>query len=222
MEVRKPSIPNCNYWCSDNREKWLTTLDIRKRPILHPPIPSPYAGSDKPKIVYISTKTPFISALKRVQKLISLAEKRLTGKVNLVNGKGGTDRQKLKALDAAAAAPSRKQKESEAVILKATNMAIEKALNLAQFFQRQEGLSVQLRTGTVGVVDDIVDKNERGGIDEEEQGVERPDTQIRKISMLEVAIMLKWSTWIFSLLNVKKLEETLACFFSQSHYWFHF
>lgn len=123
--------------------------------------------------------------------MISLAEKRLTGKVNLVNGKGGTDRQKLKALDAAAAAPSRKQKESEAVILKATNMAIEKALNLAQFFQRQEGLSVQLRTGTVGVVDDIVDKNERGGIDEEEQGVERPDTQIRKISMLEVAIMLK-------------------------------
>lgn len=170
----------------------LITLDKirRKRPILHPPIPSPYAGADKPKIVYISTKTPFISAVKRVQKLISLAEKRVTGKFDLVNGTG-SDRQKLKALYANAAAPSKKQKESEAVILKATNMAIEKALNLAQFFQRQEGLSVQLRTGTVGVVDDIVHDNKRGGTDKEEQLVELPDSQIRKISMLEVSIMLK-------------------------------
>ena len=127
--------------------------------------------------------------MKRVQKLISLAEKRLVGKFDLVTGTG-TDWQKLKALDVAAAAPSRKQKESEAVILKATNMAIEKALNLAQFFQRQEGLSVQLRTGTVGVVDDIVHDNIRGGVNEE-QVVELPDTQIRKISMLEVSIMLK-------------------------------
>lgn len=162
----------------------------RKRPILHPPIPSPYAGADKPKIVYISTKTPFISAVKRVQKLISLAEKRLMGKVELVNGTG-TDRQKLKALDAATAAPSNRQKESEAVILKATNKAIEKALNLAKFFQCQEGLNVQLRTGTVGVVDDILHDDKGGGIDIEEQVVEQPDTQIRKISMLEVSIMLK-------------------------------
>lgn len=128
--------------------------------------------------------------MKRVQKLISLAEKRLMGKFDLVNGTG-TDRQKLKALDAAAAAPSRKQKESEVVILKATTKAIGKALNLAQFFQRQEGLSVQLRTGTVGVVDDIVHSNERSGIDEEDQAADLPDTQIRKISMLEVAIILK-------------------------------
>lgn len=170
----------------------LIALDkiCRKRPILHPPVPSPYAGADKPKIVYISTKTPFISAVKRVQRLVSLAEKRLIGKVDLVNGTG-TDRQRLKALHAATAAPSKKQKESEAVILKATNMAIEKALNLAQFFQCQEGLSVQLRTGTVGVVDDIVYDDKRGGIDKEEQVVELPDTQIRKISMLEVSIMLK-------------------------------
>ncbi|MCJ1349143.1 hypothetical protein MMC31_007379 [Peltigera leucophlebia] len=159
---------------------------LQKRPILHPPIPSPYAGADQPKIVYISKKTPFISAVKRVQKLISLAEKRLTGKIDLVSG-AGSDKQKLKALDAAA--PSRKQKDSEVVLLKATNLAIEKALNLAQFFQRQEGLTVQLRTGTVGVVDDIV-HNEENGV-EEEQDLDLPDTQIRKISMLEVAIILK-------------------------------
>lgn len=158
---------------------------LQKRPILHPPIPSPYSGADQPKIVYISRRTPFISAVKRVQKLISLAEKRLMGKIDLVNG-AGSDKQKLKALDATA--PSRKQKDSETVLLKATNLAIEKALNLAQFFQRQEGLTVQLRTGTVGVVDDIV-HNEENGV-EEEHGFDLPDTQIRKISMLEVAIIL--------------------------------
>lgn len=125
-----------------------------------------------------------------MQKLISLAEKRLIGKVDLVKGTD-TDRQKLKALDAAAAAPSNRQKESEAVILKATNMAIEKALNLAKFFQCQEKLSVQLRTGTVGVVDDILHDDKRGGLDEEEQIVEQTDSQIRKISVLEVSIMLK-------------------------------
>lgn len=112
------------------------------------------------------------------------------GTVDLVKGTD-TDRQKLKALDAAAAAPSNRQKESEAVILKATNMAIEKALNLAKFFQCQEKLTVQLRTGTVGVVDDILHDNKRGGIDEEEQEAEQPDSEIRKISVLEVFIMLK-------------------------------
>lgn len=113
------------------------------------------------------------------------------GKVELVNGTG-TDSEKLKALGAAAAAPSNRQKESEAVILKATNKAIEKVLNLARFFQCQEGLNVQLRTGTVGVVDDILHDNKGEGIDkEEEELVEQPDSQIRKISMLEVFIMLK-------------------------------
>lgn len=34
----------------------------------------------------------------------------------------------------------------------------------------------RLITGTIGVVDDIVSNNERGGTDEEEQGVELPDT----------------------------------------------
>lgn len=164
---------------------------LRRRPILHPPIPSPYAGPDQAKIVYISRKTPFVSALKRVQKLISLAEKRLMGKFDLVNGEG-KDKHKLKALGAIA--PSKQQKEAEAVILKATNVAIEKALGLALFFQGQDGLTVQLRTGTVGVVDDIDQETQlaEGGDTEDKQAeMELPETQIRKISMLEVAIMLK-------------------------------
>lgn len=90
-------------------EKQADFLDkiLHEGPILHPPILSLYAGADQPKIVYISAKTPFISAVKQVQKLISLAEKRLLGKFDLVTGTG-TNWQKLKAIDVAAAAPSRK------------------------------------------------------------------------------------------------------------------
>lgn len=65
------------------------------------------------------------------------------------------------------------------MILKATNLAVEKALSLAQFFQRQEGLTMQLGIGTVGVVDDIV-HNERGGVGEEEQGVKLPDPPVKE------------------------------------------
>ena len=53
---------------------------------------------------------------------------------------------------------SRKGKrEAEEVSLKATAKAIEKALNLAIFFQGQEDCRVRIKTGSVGVVDDIIE-----------------------------------------------------------------
>lgn len=47
----------------------------------------------------------------------------------------------------------------EEVLLKATNRAIEKALNLAMFFQQAEGYKVTIRTGTISVVDDVIELN---------------------------------------------------------------
>ncbi|CAO1600082.1 hypothetical protein XANCAGTX0491_003787 [Xanthoria calcicola] len=194
---------------------------ITKRPLLRPPIPSPYASSACPKIVYISTKTPFISAVKRVRKLLDLIDKRAVGKVDLGDGRKG--KQTLGALGEVDPASG---KEPEEVILKATNRAIEKALGLAVFFQGQDDVRVRLRTGSVGAVDDIVvdekrtmgkrktgspgrkkgeretagaGENAEEGNDEvgEEMGnVEAddlviPETQIRKVSVLEVGISLK-------------------------------
>ncbi len=50
----------------------------------------------------------------------------------------------------------------EEVFIKATNRAIEKALNLALFFQNaKEGYHVSVRTGTVRTVDDVVVKKSR-------------------------------------------------------------
>ncbi|KAL8862273.1 MAG: hypothetical protein Q9178_001282 [Gyalolechia marmorata] len=124
---------------------------VSKRPLLRPPIPSPYTSSASPKIIYVSAKTPFISAVKRVRKLLDLIDKRTVGKVDL--GDGRDERETLRALGEVGQAPG---KAPEEVILKATNRAIEKALGLGLFFQGQEDLRVRLRTGSVGAVDDIV------------------------------------------------------------------
>ena len=182
--------------------------------MLHPPIPSPYSGPAQLKVVYISAKTPFISATKRVRKHLSLIDKRSTGKVGLINGKG-SDKQKLRALGEQGSGG--KGKEPEEVVLKATGKAIEKALSLALFFQGQEDCRVRIRTGTVGVVDDIVEAEEPvnlpataasgasnvdttgeevsslpviGDDRRDEEDSELPETQIRKTSMVEVRVSL--------------------------------
>ncbi|KAL8762565.1 MAG: hypothetical protein Q9184_001473 [Pyrenodesmia sp. 2 TL-2023] len=190
---------------------------ITKRPLLHPPIPSPYTSSSSPKIVYISTHTPFISAVKRVRKLLSLIQQRTTqsSKNELVNGKG-SDREKLRAIERSIDKERKKSEKGagrEEVVLKATNRAIEKALGLGVYFQGQGDVEVRLRTGTVGAVDDIEEGegpprrgkgkgkrkrggNGNGGVNEQVREAEAeeedlPETQIRKVSVLEVTITLK-------------------------------
>ncbi|KAH9841292.1 Rpp20 subunit of nuclear RNase MRP and P [Teratosphaeria destructans] len=53
------------------------TAKVTKRPLLRPAIPSPYANSSEQKVVYVSARTPFLSAVKRVEKLLALNDKRL-------------------------------------------------------------------------------------------------------------------------------------------------
>lgn len=161
--------------------------------MLRPPIPSPYSGADQKKIVYVSTKTPFISAVKRVRKLLDEIDKRSTGKIDLFDGKD-SDKQKLRKLGVRNNAPTGKDKEPEEVVMKATNRAIQNVLGLALFFQGQDDCKVRLRTGTVSVVDDIVEsvipkgpKTKEG----EEEEEELPESRVRKASFVEVAITLK-------------------------------
>ena len=68
--------------------------------------------------------------------------------------------------------------QQEEVIVKATGRAIERALNIALWFQKQDDCKVVLRTGEVGAVDDIE-------IDGEESA------RVRKASVLEVGITLR-------------------------------
>ncbi|KAI9779827.1 MAG: hypothetical protein M1839_007140 [Geoglossum umbratile] len=185
---------------------------IQKRPLLHPPIASPNSGRGTQKVVYISSNTPFISAVKRVRKLLKGIDKR-----DISNDRVG----------------KKGKVEAEEVILKATAKAIERALNLAIFFQGQQDCRVQIKTGSVGVVDDIVEtkrlairgessntgqghslkrkrsESDAGGnnasadrttteptIETELQDVgiekeELPETQVRKTSTVEVLISLR-------------------------------
>ena len=113
------------------------------------------------------------------------------GKVNLVDGKG-SDKQKLRKLSERNNAS--KGKEPEEVILKATTRAIENVLGLALYFQGQVDCRVRLRTGTVGVVDDIVESEtsrETETMEEEHEEEELPESRVRKASYVEVAITLK-------------------------------
>ena len=113
------------------------------------------------------------------------------GKIDLVNGKG-SDKQKLRKL-------GEKQntstgKESEEVVLKATSRAIQNVLGLALFFQGQDDCRVRLRTGTVGVIDDIVKPEMPKGPEmeeEEDEEEELPESRVRKASFVEVAITLR-------------------------------
>ena len=159
--------------------------------MLRPPIPSPYSGADRQKVVYVSTKTPFISAVKRVRKLLDEIDKRSTGKIDLVDGKG-SDKQKLRKLGERNNAST--GKEPEEVVMKATNRAIQNVLGLALFFQGQDDCRVRLRTGTVSVVDDIVESAIPKGPETEEREDEEeelPESRVRKASFVEVAITLK-------------------------------
>ena len=81
-------------------------------------------------------------------------------------------------------------KKPEAVVLKATNRAIENVLGLALYFQGQEDCIVRLRTGSVGVVDDIVEKEGDEALGQEE-AEELPESRVRKCSVVEVAVTLK-------------------------------
>ncbi|KAJ6092772.1 hypothetical protein N7486_008061 [Penicillium sp. IBT 16267x] len=191
---------------------------VEKRPIPHAPVASPYAGTSVPKIIYVSTNTPFMSAVKRVQKLLRHAEKRATANIDLEDTRK-TEQQKLAELAKVA-------DKREEIFIKATGRAIEKVLKVGKWFEEKETeYAVRVTTGSVLVVDDVVEdeekkelemqKEQRRSKDEsvpEKQGqetsktaakkrkrqaptvsddAELPETRTRWIKMVEVAVSLK-------------------------------
>lgn len=109
-----------------------------------------------------------MSAVKRVQKLLRHAEKRATANVKLDDTRT-TERQKLSEL-------AKASENREDVFVKATGKAIEKALNVGKWFEEKEAeYAVRVSTGSVLVVDDVVEdeeKKERELKKQKEQGQE--------------------------------------------------
>jgi len=130
-----------------------TDAKVEKRPIPHAPVASPYAGASVPKIVYVSSSTPFMSAVKRIQRLLTQAEKRATANINLEDTRK-SEKQILEEL-------SNVSEKREEVFVKATGRAIEKALNVGKWFEEKAvEYKVRVNTGSVLVVDDVVEDEE--------------------------------------------------------------
>lgn len=95
-----------------------------------------------------------MSAVKRVQKLLRQAEKRATANISLEDTRT-TERQKLAHL-------AQVSELREEVFVKATGRAIEKALNVGKWFEEKETeYAVRVSTGSVLVVDDVVEDEEK-------------------------------------------------------------
>lgn len=161
---------------------------ISKRAPVRPSIPSPYTSAASPKVIYVSPRTPFVSVVSRVRKLLALVDQRARGEALLIENKA-SDRETIRGLAYDEDDSSVAQRAREEVLLKGTGKAVEKVLGLALYFQGQEDLRVRLGTGTVSTVDDIVELE--GAEDVMDGKEEVPETQIRRMSMVEVGIRLK-------------------------------
>jgi ribonuclease P/MRP protein subunit POP7 len=130
--------------------------------------------------------------VKRVEKLLHLADKRLVQSATTLakSGKGHAHGKRKRGgeedeiLDIAETVERLKKKGrkdgtakgdgseggGEEVVLRATGKAIQKCLELGLWFQQREEYAVRLVTGSVGAIDDIAVEEEPGGAVEGEVG----------------------------------------------------
>lgn len=147
---------------------------MSKRPLPRPAISSPYAGPGDLKVVYVSAKTPFLSAVKRVEKLLYLADKRAVQsaateakKAMRKRKRGDEDADEISMI--ASIVEDRRNlpvgkdgrghdqggRRGEKVTIKGTGKAVQKVLELGLWFQQREEYEVKLTTGTVAAIDDV-------------------------------------------------------------------
>jgi len=137
---------------------------ITRRPINHAPVAHPAAGSKVQKVVYVSRKTPVISAVKRVKKFLNEIEKRAlqSAGVHGVLERRGTRDGNDEALQRKLGEVSeRLARDAEEVLVKASGRAMEQALRVGEWFRSREGevlTNVEVRCGSVSVVDDIIER----------------------------------------------------------------
>lgn len=185
--IKRPSGPvdvskelsSLSHPASENKKlpKLPSNTTVSKRPINHGPIASRFAGSNVPKVVYVSRRTPLISAVKRVKQFLREIEKRalqsagVDGALNrAASGRNGDGDLQRKLTEVSEKLGS----DGEEVLVKASGRAMEQALRVAEWFRNREDemlCKVEVRTGSVSVIDDIVevDPEDTAAADEEGQ-----------------------------------------------------
>ncbi|CAD6498939.1 BgTH12-04595 [Blumeria graminis f. sp. triticale] len=154
---------------------------VRKRPLLHAPLAPPRAGADVPKLIYLSSRSSFVATIKRVRSLLSHVESRSSASdaAALLQRDPRSFMRSVAAERATRKTNSDGGKRMEEVVIKASGKAIEKALQIAAWWQSQDDVKVELQTASVGAIDDIVNA----------EGVEE-DSQVRRVSVLEIHVRL--------------------------------
>ncbi|KAK6544530.1 hypothetical protein TWF694_001220 [Orbilia ellipsospora] len=147
------------------------------------PLPPSRLSAD-PKTVYVSTKSPFISTVKRVRKALEVFKNQ--SKVSIASGgrqKRAFQRKQRPQNEAARTTKGllRDNKEKY-VTIKATGRAIEKALALGLYFQGQKDTAVEIKTGTIECTDDVVADQTRNTLEELLQVKERTMQKDQKAS----------------------------------------
>ncbi|KAF2192517.1 hypothetical protein K469DRAFT_553956 [Zopfia rhizophila CBS 207.26] len=159
---------------------------ISKRPIHHPAIPSPFSSSSSQKVVYIKTHSKLIPTTKLIRKLLSQVENR--EKKSLSSKKIRLNPQKVEQAIVDAGKEKGGVRNSEPVFVKATGKAIETALEIGLFFQQQADCRVRIETASAEAIDDILLERGEG---KKRKFEEVPETRIRTVSTITVAISLK-------------------------------
>ncbi|KAB8298681.1 hypothetical protein EYC80_000858 [Monilinia laxa] len=149
---------------------------IQKRPLMHPAIASPRSSSEK--VVYVSPQSSFIAIVKRVRRYLDGAEFR-AGPTILPT----TDRELMREIEEGIKNARMGKRAGNGndgeVVMKGTGKAIEKTLALANWWRKQEGVRVVLRTKSIATVDDIVGVS---GEDVDED-MKEDDSRVRRVRM---------------------------------------
>ncbi|KAH7161263.1 Rpp20 subunit of nuclear RNase MRP and P-domain-containing protein [Dactylonectria macrodidyma] len=142
---------------------------IEKRPLTRRQPPA----SSKSRIIYVSSRTPFMAVVKR-------ARKQLDAQLQTVGAapKSASLHSRVQMLERAGGETNG---DGGVVTVMGTGRAVERALAVASWFEQQGDCQVELRTRTVGTIDDVV---------VEDEDVEDA-SRLRKMSCLEVSIKLK-------------------------------
>ncbi|PHH61015.1 hypothetical protein CDD81_837 [Ophiocordyceps australis] len=125
----------------DKHPRTIPGLRVQKRPLLRRPAPA----SALTPLVYISSCTPFMSAARRISKL--LARSQHSGAAC----KRATLQERIEQI-------SSEQSGKTRVTAVGAGRAVEKMVALAAWFERQGGYLVELRTSTSAAVDDVINK----------------------------------------------------------------
>ncbi|PHH61348.1 hypothetical protein CDD82_2152 [Ophiocordyceps australis] len=142
-------------------------IRVQKRPLLRRQAPA----SALTPLIYISSSTPFMSAARRISKL--LARSQHSGAAS----KRASLQERIEALHKT---PSERS-GTMTVTAVGAGRAVEKMVALAAWFEQRGEYLVELRTRTTAAVDDVVD----------DKGEEEDSARVRMVSALELGICLK-------------------------------